>query len=430
MIIYLITRQPEMMAATQNLFLETAYNIGIQLCRDAIWSGNKCNWAGPSMEYLDSSWKTVQRSYSTDLYSGTAGVGYFLSYLYSLTDDPIIKETALGCFEQAIANKEQIHTAARIGFYTGWSGIVHALQKCGPLLNKENFDKEATEMLNAIIQCNLQESGIDILAGCAGAIPVLISQRGSQNDTYLNFAKNIGSHLIEFAHKTDKGWSWNTLGSNSTTLTNNLTGFSHGTAGIAWALIELYEITKDEKYNDAAQKAFEYERSLFNAVFGNWPDLRSFDNTQKTTEELYGSVAWCHGAPGIGLSRLRAYDLSSKLICKEEAEIAVKTTSNSISQMLQNRVSNFSLCHGIGGNTEVLILGADILENNEFLNYAKKIGLAGITLYSNNGTPWPCGIMGAGESPGLMLGLAGIGYFYLRLHDQKRVPSILLPLSN
>jgi lantibiotic modifying enzyme len=78
----------------QNQCLEIAYKIGAKLCRDAIWAGNKCNWVGPSMEYMDNTWKTVQRAYGTDLYSGTSGIGYFLSYLYSQTNDAIIKKTA------------------------------------------------------------------------------------------------------------------------------------------------------------------------------------------------------------------------------------------------------------------------------------------------------------------------------------------------
>jgi hypothetical protein len=40
--------------------------------------------------------------------------------------------------------------------------------------------------------------------------------------------------------------------------------------------------------------------------------------------------------------------------------------------------------------------------------------------------PWPCGVPGGGESPSLMLGLAGIGHFYLRLYDPASVPSVLL----
>jgi lantibiotic modifying enzyme len=39
---------------------------------------------------------------------------------------------------------------------------------------------------------------------------------------------------------------------------------------------------------------------------------------------------------------------------------------------------------------------------------------------------WPCGI-GTGETPGLMLGLAGIGYFFLRVANPLDVPSMLAP---
>jgi lantibiotic modifying enzyme len=35
-------------------------------------------------------------------------------------------------------------------------------------------------------------------------------------------------------------------------------------------------------------------------------------------------------------------------------------------------------------------------------------------------------VLQGGENPGLMLGLAGIGYFFLRLHDQSNVPSIMM----
>jgi len=38
----------------------------------------------------------------------------------------------------------------------------------------------------------------------------------------------------------------------------------------------------------------------------------------------------------------------------------------------------------------------------------------------------PCGVVSGGETPNLMLGTAGIGYFYLRLYDSSAVPSVLL----
>lgn len=411
-----------------NQFLETAYRIGTKLCRDAIWAGNKCNWVGPSMEYMDNTWKTVQRAYGTDLYSGTSGIGYFLSYLYSQTNDEIIKKTALGCFAQAIANINQTIPGARIGFYTGWAGIVRALQSCSPLLKTQAFEKQTALMLDSLPECNLRESGIDVLAGSAGAIPVLISQPAENSDRYISIAKKIADYLIQVAHKAEKGWSWNTLNSDSTNSANNLTGFSHGTAGIAWSFIELYNVTREEKYLQAANKAFEYERAWFNLQYGNWPDLRNNnDSNNKTAVSLYGSVAWCHGAPGIGLSRLRTYDLLADETCKKEAEVAVNTTYNMINQSLQKGQSNFSLCHGIAGNAELLIMAAASLKNQNLINYVQQAGLAGINLYTKNSFLWPCGIVGIGEVPGLMLGIAGIGFFYLRLYDSLHTPSILIP---
>ena len=38
---------------------------------------------------------------------------------------------------------------------------------------------------------------------------------------------------------------------------------------------------------------------------------------------------------------------------------------------------------------------------------------------------WRCGTMSEVEAPGLMNGLAGIGYGLLRLRDPDRVPSVL-----
>jgi hypothetical protein len=58
------------------------------------------------------------------------------------------------------------------------------------------------------------------------------------------------------------------------------------------------------------------------------------------------------------------------------------------------------------------------------LKLVAEVANVGIERYANGGS-WPCGT-GSGETPSLMLGFAGIGHFYLRLHSQK-IPSILIP---
>ena len=59
---------------------------------------------------------------------------------------------------------------------------------------------------------------------------------------------------------------------------------------------------------------------------------------------------------------------------------------------------------------------------------AQQLGRKGMEIYEKNRLPWPCGVPGGGDTPNLLLGLAGIGYFYLRLHDPATVPSVLLIL--
>ena len=93
-----------------------------------------------------------------------------------------------------------------------------------------------------------------------------------------------------------------------------------------------------------------------------------------------------------------------------------------------NITNDFSLCHGLSGICETLLYAYQILKDNTYRLLAENIGLYGIKNYLNSGISWPCGIKG-GETPGLMLGLAGIGNFYLRLVESNNTlnPLIILP---
>ncbi len=175
---------------------------------------------------------------------------------------------------------------------------------------------------------------------------------------------------------------------------------------------------------------FRYEQKWFSPEKGNWPDLRSHESEK---ELIYGDM-WCHGAAGIALSRIRAYKLTGLQVFYDEAVAALNTTYSNIVTMLndpQNRF-NYSLCHGIAGNADILLYGGQQLENPQFVELAHQVGKRGIELYENNEISWPSGVTdptgltaGQEETPGLMLGLAGTGLFYLRLYD-KNVKTALI----
>jgi lantibiotic modifying enzyme len=88
---------------------------------------------------------------------------------------------------------------------------------------------------------------------------------------------------------------------------------------------------------------------------------------------------------------------------------------------------NYSLCHGELGNADFLIHASQVLGEEAWLAPAIAAAEQGFERFEHRRVPWPCGVPGANETPDLMLGLAGIGHFYLRLADATRTPTVLLP---
>src|SRR6185295_7755871 len=176
---------------------------------------------------------------------------------------------------------------------------------------------------------------------------------------------------------------------------------------------ELSRRTGDTRYRDAAYAGFAYERRHYSPQQQNWPDFRSFASPNPTQPGY--SLAWCHGAPGIGLARLRAFALTKDDVFRSEAEAAIGGTYRALAT--PSGGENFSLCHGLGGNAELFILAADVLGDERYRAMAESTGDRGIQSVHAHRNPWPCGVLSGGESPNLMVGIAGIGHFYLRLYD-------------
>ncbi len=407
-------------------FLDTAVSIALRLCRDAIWAGNRCNWVGPSMEGAGG-WTIVHKSLGPDLYSGASGIALFLAAIAARTGDRVVRKTALGAAAQASSRAEDIPPAVRIGLYSGLTGIAWALDRAGNLLGGQELRDRGDALMEQVRGADLDQQPLDVLSGCAGAIPVLLSLAASKRRAeYTDLAVRCGERLLNTAVRENEGWSWKTIDAPGMNPSRNLTGFSHGAAGIGWALLELGHATGDARFCAAAFEAFRYERSHYSAQFENWPDFRDYLRPPGQRNTPVYANAWCHGAPGIGLSRLRAQELTHDPACREEAETAIRTTSRALEDP-RAAVNGFSLCHGCAGNADLLIEAARTTNEPGHRARAEAVGHAGIDRFEAQRLPWPCGIPGAGETPGLMLGTAGIGYFYLRL-DDPHLPTLLIPV--
>lgn len=407
-------------------FLEAAWQVGARLCREAIWSGDRCNWLGDAMEFTSNAWSVAHRSFGPDLYSGTSGIALFLGHLYRLTGERLFRRTAEGALRQAWSRRETMTGPARISFYSGWLGVAWVRSELAPVLETDNLADEANALAAGLMDCEVSPQLLDIISGSAGAIPASLElHRRQPHDFLLELVRCHAENLLQSAHRSDAGCSWS---SPNIPAKANLTGFSHGAAGMAWGLLEAHRVLKTETYRQTAAEALRYERQWFNTEQQNWIDLRAPDAAAPApTSVPVCSTAWCHGAPGIALSRLRAYELLQDDQYRLEAEAALHSTAKSLSAASQPGYGNFSLCHGHCGNAEALLYASQVL-GSKHRHIADQTAHHAIELHSKSQSPWPCGVPNGGETPGLMLGLAGIGYFLLRLCQPKHVPSVVILL--
>lgn len=410
------------------LYLRTAEAIASRLSEEAVWYGDRCNWLGTEPVDLTLTSRQPGMSYRAlgpGLYGGTCGVALFLAELHSVTGDVAARRTALGAIGQALSRVDALPPSGRLGLFTGAMSIAFAAARVGTVLGEEDLLGHAATLLRNLACEEHQEREFDLISGAAGAIAALVKLRAILNDnSLLEFSARLGDNLLQVADKSDVGYSWRAPG---ITHQRNLTGFSHGAAGVGYALLELFRATGEPKYRVGAERAFDYERHWFNAEAGNWPDFREEPKEgRRRNAPLSFATLWCHGAPGIALSRLRAFQILNDNTYKTEAIAALQTTRKAIRSWLHSGTENYSLCHGLAGNAEVLLYGVEVLgqELTGDRELVAEVASAGSEMYGRRGGKWPCGTSG-GETPSLMLGLAGIAYFYLRLHAPQ-IPSILI----
>lgn len=404
------------------LYLEVADRIANRLCRDAIWDKDRCNWLGWSMEYAQQRRSAVYQACGSELYGGTSGIALFMAELVRYTGDKQQLRCLEGAVNQAWSMHAKSHPSLRHSFYSGSCGIAFAMIRIGELLQRERLVERGLALMLALRDVPIDKKNIDVIGGSAGAIPALLLLAKKYSEaSLLDLACAHGQHLLGLAEQDAMGASWTTI---SSPVKANLTGFAHGTAGIASALLALYQATNDQSYLLQAEVALQYEKQWFHESESNWEDLRQTGQTNQSC-----SMGWCHGAPGIGLSRLRLLQLQPLLsdpsTISQDLEAALASTSQSLMKPWTPGVNNYSLCHGAGGNAELMILAGQYLHRPELSAIAEKVGQEGYDFYVKQGLPWPCGNSGAGESPNLMLGMAGIGHFYLRLYDPQQVASVL-----
>ena len=408
----------------QHRYKQAALSIALSICRDAVWNDKRCNWIGSGSEEHYGMPRGYAKALGSNFYDGTAGVAWFLLQVQQLIPHVVVEKTLHGALEQIVqeetANeKTGDQLLGKLGFHTGWTGAAWVLWHAGQALQQQRYTQAAVMLVEKIAALDKAYWGLDVIDGAAGAVPALIQlSKKIPLPALQTFILSIGDYLVEKAEKQPGGWSWKTMQE----CAHNLTGFGHGAAGFAAAFAELYAFTGHAQYLQIARSVVTYEDSHFHAPQQNWPDFRNFGNAPQPAEPVC-SIAWCHGAPGIGLARLRILELSGDASFAQGAAAAVDTTLNNLSVMA---VGNYSMCHGVFGNAELLLYAAEVLKRPELVQAVSAAADECITQYLQKGIPIPNGLQSGQETPDFMLGSSGIGYFFLRLAAPELVPGVLL----
>ncbi len=367
-----------------------------------------------ALEYLIQAERFQLQPMSYELYGGTCGVALFLAAVEKVTGGAGYRELALGAVQplcQALRDYGN-HTARDMGMggACGLGSVVYALTRVSQWLDEPALLEAAGRAARLITAQHItDDNALDIIGGAAGALLGLLAfYAASPDEAVLDRAINCGQRLLQRRTESEAGYrAWATLDGEL------LTGFSHGAAGIAYALLRLYAVTRDGDVLAATQEGIAYEDSVLVREAGNWPNLR-------TGEPPAFMTSWCYGAPGIALGRLGGLAMLDSEAIRRDIEVAVQTTRAAGVQEVDN------LCCGSLGRAEVLLVAASRLSRPDLAEVAST--WAGqIATRAQRSAAFvlhpllPKGVF----SPGFFQGVAGIGYELLRIAHPEMLPSVL-----
>lgn len=356
-----------------------------------------------------------------NLYGGVAGIALFLSALARVTG----KQTHLGWARSALRPiREQLEADpemvvrrhAGLGVGTGLGGMMYAFASIGRLLAEPDLIELGLTVASCLRGRRIRDdSRLDVEGGSAGAILGLLALHAATHETWLlEKSMSCARHLLTRRRPAaGGGGAW--PGRDGLMLA----GFAHGAAGISSALVRLHATTGEPALLAAAKEGRQYERGLFDQAARNWPVLMREEGGERIGRFLM--TAWCHGAPGIALSRMPDLGGLDDDETRSDLEAALESTRDAPLAGLDH------LCCGNLGIIDVLLTGGRVLGRGELVQRAWSRSTVVVRRAASAGAfslPRREGVRG-GTRRGLFQGSAGVGYQLLRLARPDQIPSVL-----
>ncbi|WP_181443559.1 type 2 lanthipeptide synthetase LanM family protein [Porphyrobacter sp. YT40] len=382
-----VQKDPTDAAPDQSAWLAAAGTIGDALAREAFVFRDMPYWFGATNLTAESYGIGVSDS---SIYDGVAGIGLFFSELSRHSDAPEVADMARFCLE-AIRRSNPDNLGNQVGGFEGHAALAYAEERIRAAIRAPRDDASMAGRLEAIARAAPQDLKIDIIGGAAGALRVAVQLFETYPAEAPAAARACFERLRDAAEYADGAAFWPTA-----IQPRGLTGFSHGSTGIAAALAHYGIAAGEAEALDLARSALLFEDRTFAADRQTWIDQR---------EGITTSTTWCHGAPGIVLGRM---------VIREMAGELVDGLSHGIKRGLEEMArhgagGSHCLCHGSIGNALVFHRAGGGWED-----HARHLVAKTLREHQAEGG-YRCGIAAFSETPGLMVGRAGIGLGLLQL---------------
>ncbi len=367
--------------------------------------------------------KFEMRPMNLDLYDGLCGVTLFMAALYDVTREQKYKDIAEASLNSILKSIDGMRAYGlnfnlnSIGLLSGLGSNVYTMLRLPRSLDNPNLINQA-EFIGQNISNDLisKDKSFDIIGGAAGSILTMLQLNEiTGNVDYLSKARALGDHLINGKTEFQKNsCGWSQYGKPP------LTGFAHGTAGIAYSLLRLYEVTEDKMFMQTAIHAINYEDSWFNKSVKNWRDLRidSKNPDDKTPKYM---TAWCSGGPGIALGRIAGMHVLNNDQILQDINYGLDTTM----KYQLNQADH--LCCGNMGRIDILLYAAQKLNDQSLKQQAyKNVSYVMEKARINGNFMLFHNVSQDIFNPGFYQGLSGIGYVLLRLAYPDDLKSVLI----
>jgi lantibiotic modifying enzyme len=370
----------------------------------------------------------VHGSAGHDLYGGSAGIAWFLAHHARQSGSAPQEAAARAGLAAALAAADTMLGHGQLSLYAGASGIALAVDEGAGALGDRALGDAAWQLIQQIASavCTDRVAEADLIGGKAGIMIALLAFARKRSRRAGELRVAIGMLSEQLVEQGQQGW-WGAAWPDGTD--PGLCGLAHGASGIGWALCEAGTYLGDDRLHEVGSAALRYEASRFDRSRGSWPDLRGTG-----TGQAPGWMdAWCHGAIGIGAVRWWLWGTLREPRLLAQAMAAMEATRRRVVEVGRagpEQDIDATLCHGLGGAAELMLLAYEMTDRPEHLNAARKVGRLMLRLRDAQGGRWAFGLPGGRDVPGLFLGRAGIGTTMLRLDNPDAIPTPMLPGSS